>query len=402
MAISNGESGSSVRTKLNASLAKTDLITVTGAVNLDTMVSLTDGDKGDITVSSSGTVWTIDDGAVGFAKLVNVSTNTFLGRSTSGVGDVEELSVSAARSILNVESGADVTDEANVVAALSGATLTDIGAPAAADRVLVQDASDGNNLKYADFSDFASAGTSWSDPVNADIVPDADGTRDLGATATRFGESYVDVSYVTNGIVLTEAADHPIAPSAGIGQLWVSNDATQVLYFTDDSGTDRTVLDSASGDVLTAVAPALSDPIGFFDASDSNRARQATINQVLKLKKEHIIIAVSDETTALTTGAGKVTFRMPYAFTVSEVRASVTTAPTTSGITVDINEGGGTILSTKLTIDATEKTSTTAATPAVISDPTLADDAEITIDIDAIGSGTAGAGLKVTLIGTQT
>ncbi len=114
-----------------------------------------------------------------------------------------------------------------------------------------------------------------------------------------------------------------------------------------------------------------------------------------------IPIAVSDETTALTTGTAKVTFRMPYAFTLTAVRSSVTTAPTGSTLVVDINEGGTTILSTKLSIDAGEKTSTTAATPAVISDTALADDAEITIDIDQIGSTIAGAGLKVYLIGTS-
>ena len=113
-----------------------------------------------------------------------------------------------------------------------------------------------------------------------------------------------------------------------------------------------------------------------------------------------IPIAVSDETTALTTGTAKVTFRMPFGFTLTGVRASVTTAPTGSVLTVDINEGGSSILSTKLTIDASEKTSTTAATPAVISDASLADDAEITIDIDTVGSTVAGAGLKVYLIGT--
>lgn len=117
--------------------------------------------------------------------------------------------------------------------------------------------------------------------------------------------------------------------------------------------------------------------------------------------QDNIIIACSDETTALTTGIAKVTFRMPYAMTLTAVRASVTTAPTGSLLQVDINEGGTSILSTKLTIDATEKTSTTAATPAVISDSALADDAEITIDIDAIGSTVAGAGLKVTLIGNK-
>lgn len=111
--------------------------------------------------------------------------------------------------------------------------------------------------------------------------------------------------------------------------------------------------------------------------------------------------ALSNETTALTTGTAKVTARAPFAMTVTDVRASVTTAPTGSVLTVDINEGGTSILSTKLTIDATEKTSTTAATPAVISDSAIADDAELTFDIDTVGSTVAGAGLKVQIIGTK-
>lgn len=112
-------------------------------------------------------------------------------------------------------------------------------------------------------------------------------------------------------------------------------------------------------------------------------------------------VACSDETTALTVGTAKATFRAPCAITLAGVRASLTTAQTSgSTFTVDINANGTTILSTKLTIDNTEKTSTTAATAAVISDTTLADDDEITIDIDQVGDGTA-KGLKVWLIGTE-
>lgn len=112
-----------------------------------------------------------------------------------------------------------------------------------------------------------------------------------------------------------------------------------------------------------------------------------------------IAIACSDETTALTTGTAKVTFRMPYAATLVDIRASVTTAPTGGTLlAVDVNESGSTILSTKLTFDASERTTTTAATPRVISDASLADDAEMTIDIDAVGSTVAGAGLKVYLL----
>ena len=118
-------------------------------------------------------------------------------------------------------------------------------------------------------------------------------------------------------------------------------------------------------------------------------------------KTEYLTIACSDETTALSTGTSKITFRMPYAMTLTSVRANLNTAQTSGSVfTVDINENGSSILSTKLTIDNTEKTSTTASTPAVISDSSLADDAEITIDIDQVGDGTA-KGLKVTLIGTR-
>ena len=112
-----------------------------------------------------------------------------------------------------------------------------------------------------------------------------------------------------------------------------------------------------------------------------------------------MIIACSDETTNLTTGTAKVTFRAPFAMTVVGVRANVNTAPVGSTIIVDINDGGTTIMSTnKLSIDASEKTSVTAATAAGITDSAIADDAEITIDIDQIGSSTAGKGLKVTIL----
>lgn len=115
-----------------------------------------------------------------------------------------------------------------------------------------------------------------------------------------------------------------------------------------------------------------------------------------------VAIACGDETTDLTAGTAKATFRMPKAMTVSQVRASVTTAPDGSALIADINQGGVSILSTKITIDAGEKTSVTAATPPAISDSALADDAEITVDIDAVGSVAAGAGLKIYLIGTET
>ena len=129
---------------------------------------------------------------------------------------------------------------------------------------------------------------------------------------------------------------------------------------------------------------------------------QQSVKAYVDAQPEAIGVAASDESTALTTGAGKVSFRMPFAMTLTAVRASLVGAGSSSGTTtVDINESGTTVLSTKLTIDNTELTSQTAATPAVISDSALADDAIITIDIDAVTGGADETGLKVWLIGTR-
>lgn len=126
----------------------------------------------------------------------------------------------------------------------------------------------------------------------------------------------------------------------------------------------------------------------------------ATILGTTVKSTESIIVAVGDETTAITTGTAKVTFRMPYAFTLTDVRASLTTASSSGNPAVDINEGGASIFSVTLTIDSGETTSTTATTAYTFSDTSLADDAEMTIDIDTAGTGAKG--LKVTLIGHRT
>jgi hypothetical protein len=66
-----------------------------------------DGDKGDITVSNSGATFTIDNDAVTYAKIQNVSaTNRILGRDSSGAGNIEEITPANLRTMINVEDGA--------------------------------------------------------------------------------------------------------------------------------------------------------------------------------------------------------------------------------------------------------------------------------------------------------
>lgn len=213
----------------------------------------------------------------------------------------------------------------------------------------------------------------------AQDIADLGGGGGGSGTVTSVALAMPDIFGVTGSPVTTSGtlAATPVDPNADRIVFW-DDSAGKWVYLTAGSGL------TISGTTMTA------------DVQTVNGDAGAVIVPV------PIGVACSDESTALTTGTAKVTFRMPHAMTLTGVRASLTTAQSSgSTFTVDINESGASILSTKITIDNTEKTSTTAATPPVISDSALADDAEITIDIDQVGNGTA-TGLKVWLIGYPT
>lgn len=83
---------------------------------------------------------------------------------------------------------------------------------------------------------------------------------------------------------------------------------------------------------------------------------------------------------------------------IRSVRASVGTAPTGAAITVDVNKNGTTIFTTQAnrpSIAAAANTSGKVTNMDVVS---LADGDYLTVDVDAIGSGTAGADLVVQVL----
>jgi len=108
-------------------------------------------------------------------------------------------------------------------------------------------------------------------------------------------------------------------------------------------------------------------------------------------------LSCSDLTTALTTGTSVGYFRVTKVCTIKEIRASLLTVSSSGAVTVDVNVNGSTILSTKLTVDQSEKTSTTAATACVMTSGTLKDDDEVTIDIDGAGTGAKGLIVAITV-----
>ena len=232
-------------------------------------------------------------------------------------------------------------------------------------------------------------------------ILDADTASEEVVTVTNVSGTTLTV---TRGVDGTSAVSHN---AGAVFRHGVSaRDFDETNSHVNDNSTDvhtqyvTKALVDAKGDLVTATAD--NTPARLAVGTNDfilTAASGETTGLIWQGPAEVIGIAVSDEETAITTGNAKVTFRMPFAMTLTAVRASLSTASTSGLPTFDINEGGTTILSTKLTIDANEKTSTTAATAAVISDSALADDAEITIDIDVAGTGAKGA--KVYLIGRR-
>ena len=125
---------------------------------------------------------------------------------------------------------------------------------------------------------------------------------------------------------------------------------------------------------------------------------------IATLRQECFMMACSDETTDITATADKIRIQMPYDFTLTEIKASLTTAPTgADATTVNIYNvtDGDTVINTAALSFAAAAISANS-TSFTAGQDTITEDAVIAVDVAAIAGTTGGAGLKVTLIGHQT
>ena len=146
-----------------------------------------DGDKGDITVSSGGSVWTVDEAGV-------TQHQAALSLTKSQISDLNEADyATAAQGALAdsaLQSGANISvltndsgfitgytvTEGDVTGALSGATIADVVTPASDDKVLIQDTSDTNSLKYVSFDQFGGGGVDWTATQTSAVANGASNT----------------------------------------------------------------------------------------------------------------------------------------------------------------------------------------------------------------------------------
>jgi microcystin-dependent protein len=123
--------------------------------------------------------------------------------------------------------------------------------------------------------------------------------------------------------------------------------------------------------------------------------------QILEEAREEVVtIELSGSGALPASQADAAYYRVPWAATLTAVKANRNGTNTNGAVTIDVNEGGASVLSTEITIDQNEDTSLTAATPAVIGDSAIANDALLTFDIDSANTSDEGP-LTVTLYFTR-
>jgi len=235
--------------------------------------------------------------------------------------------------------------------------------------------------------------TALADYVKKDGTIDMTGALNFAEGAVVVSDSSIDLDAMTGNTA-------HVSGTATIGTMTLQQGAWRILIFNAACTlTNSANLICFGGADITTVA---GDSCFLFGEGGgvTRMLAYSTVDGVPVVERAEILIAVGDESTPITTGTAKLTFRMPFAITLDAIpRASLTTASSSGLPTVDVKENGTTIFSTLLSVNANQLTSTTASTPAVLSDTSLADDAQMTVDITIAGTGATG--LKLLLRGKR-
>ena len=169
-----------------------------------------DGDRGDITVSSSGASWTINNNVVELANLQQIETGRLLGRFTASTGNVEALSIAA-----NVESLLGAADYAAMRGLLDLEVGTDVQAYNANLTTYAGIAPSANIQTLLGSADYSAARTNLGLVIGTNVQAyDADLTTYAGITPSANIQSLLgSADYAaarTNlglGTIATQAAD---------------------------------------------------------------------------------------------------------------------------------------------------------------------------------------------------
>jgi hypothetical protein len=164
--------------------------TASGTAAIGTGAGVSDGDKGDITVSASGATWTIDAGAVTLAKMADMATASLIYRKTAGTGAPEVQTLATLKADLGL-TGTNSGDQTSVTGNAGTATALQTG------RTINGTTFDGT----ANITVTAAAGTLTGTTLNATVV-----TTSITSTGT-LATGTLGTGYVIAGVTMTLGSD---------------------------------------------------------------------------------------------------------------------------------------------------------------------------------------------------
>lgn len=347
---------------------------------------ISDGDKDDITVSGTGTLWNIRPDSVSFAKMQNVSTGVLLGRYSGGNGDIQQI---------KLKGGLAFSNDSLYVNVITALGYTPYNATNPSNYISSVDSTIFGTHYYINNQGFLKS---------ADIIGKID-----------YSDSTDAVSYTTKNQFTTGQATKVNYSDS----LSIFTTPTQAKGLISDSlNTFETLVKSLISDSLATIdlTPyALKDSVYTKHDADSLYLPKSALNDSTKFlasdntydyihdadtRTTHVmeIKLILDATSAATTDSIIVCIPTKFnGMNLVNADAFVTTASSsgTPTFTVTNVTDATNMLSTNITIDANEYTSYTATTAPVINasydDVTTGD--LIKIKCTTAGTGTKGSGI---------